>query len=236
MVNFEHKNINKFTNMKNTIIYILLFVQLISFGFAQKAVYQLTGILTSDQSKDPVPFAKIQVVNARRATIANAVGFFSIPVIESDTLVLSSVGYFNLVISMKDFLTKYEGDKSEYYLYTVQTMKEDPITTPIVTILPYKNAQEGITQFLNIPLRVNDPMALAAQNLNKDLMGFYINNLPIDDNEKLQVAQQVFQEQYRNKNVMRTFPGNIIGLYKYIDYLNMKSKSKKGKNYDYWPD
>jgi len=80
-------------------------------------------------TNDPVPFAVIQVNNTRRRAICNQNGFFSIPVVATDTLNFFSLSYFRNSLSVgKLFETGYEpikGAKGEtigiYYVgYSVE--------------------------------------------------------------------------------------------------------------------
>ena len=77
---------------------ILLMVLLASLssavdGFSQskKRVIQLSGIILSEDSVSGLPGVHIYVPKAGRGTTSNRTGYFSMPVLEGDSVVISSV-------------------------------------------------------------------------------------------------------------------------------------------------
>src|SRR5688572_5185358 len=61
----------------------------------KKRVIQLSGVVLEEDSLSgmPVPGVHIYVQKAGRGTTTNGMGFFSMPVLEGDELVISAVGY-----------------------------------------------------------------------------------------------------------------------------------------------
>src|SRR5687768_13210014 len=76
---------------------LLLVVVAIVPGNAQqkKRVIQLSGVVLEEDSVSgvPVPGVHIYVPKAGRGTTTNGMGFFSMPVLEGDEIVISAVGY-----------------------------------------------------------------------------------------------------------------------------------------------
>src|SRR5690606_14981895 len=77
-------------------ILILVFGTIVP-GNAQqkKRVIQLSGVVLEEDSVSgaPVPGVHIYVPKAGRGTTTNGMGFFSMPVLEGDEVVISAVGY-----------------------------------------------------------------------------------------------------------------------------------------------
>ncbi len=90
-----------------------------------KRVIQLSGvIITADSTSGPVPGVHVYVPKAGRGTTSNHTGFFSMPVLVGDSVVISSVGYVrqSLIVPNyhSDFMTVViENDPKITYLKEV---------------------------------------------------------------------------------------------------------------------
>ncbi|WP_185955198.1 carboxypeptidase-like regulatory domain-containing protein [Solitalea koreensis] len=66
-------------------------------------VVQLTGVVYSaDSINEKIPFVNIKIKGTTRGTVTDLNGFFSIPILASDTLVFSAVGYAEQDFFLKD--------------------------------------------------------------------------------------------------------------------------------------
>ena len=59
----------------------------------EKGVYYIAGVIIDQQTKDPIPYVRLQVNRTNRGAMTNSEGFFRIPVGILDTLHLSHIGY-----------------------------------------------------------------------------------------------------------------------------------------------
>ena len=64
-----------------------------SFAQSKKRVIQLSGIILGEDSVSGLAGVHIYVPKAGRGTTSNRTGYFSMPVLEGDSVVISSVGY-----------------------------------------------------------------------------------------------------------------------------------------------
>ncbi|MFZ6001993.1 MAG: carboxypeptidase-like regulatory domain-containing protein, partial [Bacteroidota bacterium] len=65
-----------------------------AFGQSQKRVIQLSGVvISSDSTSGPMPGVHVYVPKAGRGTSTNRAGFFSMPVLVGDSVVVSSIGF-----------------------------------------------------------------------------------------------------------------------------------------------
>src|SRR5688572_7843897 len=84
------------TNIK---ISLLVFIFLSFWGIketlaqSQKRVIQLSGVVLDQDSVMPLPGVHVYVPKAGRGTSTNGNGFFSMPVLVGDSVVISSIGY-----------------------------------------------------------------------------------------------------------------------------------------------
>ena len=115
---------------------ILLYSTLILFtlGLAaqdqEKKVIQFTGVIFGPDSVSIIPGVHVYVPKVGRGTTTNPYGFFSMPVLEGDSIVFSAVGF-----QRESFVVpKHEKDQS---LKVIITMSEDIAFLEEVEVFPY---------------------------------------------------------------------------------------------------
>jgi hypothetical protein len=98
-------------------------------GQGKEHIIQFSGIIVGGDDSEPVAGAHIYVPKAGRGTSTNTYGFFSMPVMIGDSLVISAVGY-----------------KKQYYIIpkkldqgysVVIELLTDTTMLPIVEVYPY---------------------------------------------------------------------------------------------------
>lgn len=221
--------------MKCFIRFFVLFLSIFMSLRAQE-LYQFSGLVLLQHKEQPLAFSRVWVKNTRRGTIANEVGFFSLPVTLKDTIIFQSLGAKTLALPFKDFYQNYTGDKNNLFVYSLIFLQEDSITLPEVTIRPFKNAEEVKMALLNMPFEENLSQIQAQNNLQRELLAYYGQNMELDGKERLQVANQLYWQQYRTQRMWQVAPIDPITLARFINHIVQKSKAQKPKHYDYWPD
>ncbi len=203
----------------------------------QPYVYQLSGLVLNKTSNEPVPFARLRINSSRRRTTCNEEGFFSIPVVRGDTLYFNSIGYTESALVVDAFLASYGGDQTISYLYALQYMNEAAVILPGVKILPYNTPEELRMAMLNMPLLTNDPSAIARGNVNPQTMNYFVNNLPIDEQERLAANQQRYVYFYKQQNTMQTMPlFDPIAVGKLVKNIRERQRAKQNKVFSGSPD
>lgn len=204
-------------------------------GITAKKVHQLSGLILDKDTQEPIPFVKVRVNHSRRGMYSTFEGYFSLPLVEEDTLYFFSIGYFPTKLIIKDYLESYEGDKSSNYLYALIEMKNDPVTLPTVRITPYDTRDKLRAAILNMGTDPNSASALASENLDPEVMKPYYDNMEIDQGERQMVSRQLYYQQYRQQNVIPVAPlVDPISLINYVNQINRKTKKKKDKDLNYW--
>lgn len=169
---------NKSANISvNKIIFLLLLMSGVlfsinfSYGQGERKIIQLSGIILSEEdSTSGMPGVHIYVPKAGRGTTSNRVGYFSMPVLEGDEIVISAIGY-------------------EKQYYKIPELNKDNITIIVelisdityldeVSIMPFPTEEvlkEAVIA-LNLPMNkgVND------ENLNDELLRLMIQSTPMD--------------------------------------------------------
>ena len=202
-----------------------------------KRVYQLSGLVVQKQSKDPVPYAKVAINRSRRGTVCNQEGFYSIPVVQGDTIYFSSLGYRTTVFVVSDYLEDYKGNVNSAYIYAINYLEEDLILLPSIVIFPYNTANELRTAIIETDVPEDIESVNARDNLNPAVMDVLMKGLSVDEGERVMVARQMYYSQQTQKHVAPTMPlFDPVAVYQLLRYINEKSKERKEKDLNYWSE
>jgi len=164
---------NKFLKLVVIGLVVLLSVSASdSFGQSKKRVIQLSGVILGEDSVAGLPGVHIYVPKAGRGTTSNRTGYFSMPVLEGDSVVISSVGYVR-----RHYIVP---RGSSEFLTIIVEMVPDVTYLKEVEIMPFPTEEvfkEAILA-LNIPMDNGvDPNAL-----NAELLALMLQTTPMDGN------------------------------------------------------
>ncbi len=164
---------------------ILAFVD-IRDSFAQdqneRKVIQLSGIILNADSTDAVPGVNVYVPKKGRGTSSGRFGYFSMPVLEGDSVVFSFIGLQRQVYKVAENVP---GDKISLIL----TMQVDEIALAEIEVLPYPTEEE----FKKAVLAMNyeDPMSIDSRgNLSSETLLRWAGEMPASGNENFRYFQQ----------------------------------------------
>lgn len=147
----------------------MLMVGTIAYGQGGKRVMQLSGIVLGEDSVAGIPGVHIYVPKAGRGTTSNRVGYFSMPVLEGDELVVSAIGYERQFFK----IPAYEKDN----LTIVIELISDTTFLETVEIMPFPTEQifKEAVLALNIPIDEHE-----YQNLSEELLALMLKTVPMD--------------------------------------------------------
>ncbi len=128
-----------------------------TFGQGGSRVIQFSGIVVGEDSTSGVPGVHIYAPKAGRGTTTNPYGYFSMPVLEGDSLLISAVSY------TRQFLTIPEGKKENYTV--IIELTKDTTYLPELEIFPYPTEE----LFKEAILALNLPNQGDLDNLNRNL-------------------------------------------------------------------
>ncbi|MBC8082724.1 MAG: carboxypeptidase-like regulatory domain-containing protein, partial [Hymenobacter sp.] len=167
----------------------------------QLRVVQFTGIVATGDSLLGVPGATVFVPKAGRGTATNAYGYFSIPVLTGDSIVIRSLGYRNqYVVIPPDY-------QRQSYSVIVQ-LREDATVLPEVRIFPYATEKAFKEAFLALRLPTERGSS-TADNLNKDILRRIFNNAPVTSMGNYRQTMQLQQlEQQRRMGMGPSLQSN----------------------------
>jgi hypothetical protein len=142
-----------------------------SFSQGERKIIQLSGIILSEEdTTGGVPGVHIYVPKAGRGTTSNRVGYFSMPVLEGDEIVVSAIGY-------------------EKQYYKIPQLNKDNITIIVelvsdityldeVSIMPFPT--EEVLKEAVIALNLPMSQGVDDENLNDELLRLMIQSTPMD--------------------------------------------------------
>lgn len=152
-------------------------------------IIQFTGVIFTPDSTSVVPGVHIYVPAVGRGTTSNPYGFFSMPVIEGDSIIFSSVGFKkrSYVIPPHD---------SESSLKLLITLEEDIAFLDEVEIFPYPSEAMFKKAVLAMDLNTNQDYDNLDAWISAQYMASAYKNLPASSNANY----RYFMSQQRQAN------------------------------------
>jgi len=163
----------------------LFLIHLEGFSQGEKRIVQFSGIIIGEDSTTGVPGVHIYVPKAGRGTTSNLYGYFSMPVLVSDSVVISAVGF-----RRQNFIIP--GDQGEHFTVIIELL-EDTTYLPEIEIFPYPTEELFKEAVLALNLSINE-----YQNnpyLGDEVLAEMLRNMPMDasTNYKVYMQQQFYQ-------------------------------------------
>ncbi|UZD22258.1 carboxypeptidase-like regulatory domain-containing protein [Algoriphagus halophytocola] len=177
--------------MKNSLLINAIFIVVLGVLFIvpqakaqdaqDKKVIQLSGIILNADSTDAVAGVNIYVPTKGRGTSSGRFGYFSMPVLEGDSVVFSFIGLKRQVFKVPQ---KVEDDRISLIL----TMQVDEIALAEVEVMPYPTEEE-FKQAV-IAMNVVDPMSISRANMSPEMLLRWAESMPASSNENFRYFQQ----------------------------------------------
>ena len=180
-----------------TFVLISLYILVHNLEAQDKKLIQLTGKVT-DELLQPMPFAHILVLDNYRGAITNVYGNFSLVVEESDSVLISAVGYKRKYMLIPDNLPS-------LFLNIEVVLQVDTLVIGEAQIYPWKTYEEFKDAFVNLKLPT-DEMEKARKNIA------LIRTQIIMDHEPSARAnfQYIMEKQYQETFTQGQFPSYQI--------------------------
>lgn len=110
----------------------------------RRDVVQVTGLVVAGDSSYGVPGVYIYNPSKGRGTVSNYYGYFSMPVLEGDSLTLRALGYKKQVFQIPDSVN--------LQLSILIQLQSDTLTLPAVTITPWKTERLFKQAFMSMEM------------------------------------------------------------------------------------
>ena len=136
---------------------------------SKRRIIQLSGIVSD--STQVLPGVHVYVPKAGRGTSTNPAGFFSMPVLEGDSIVISSIGY-----KRQHYIIPH---KANDFLTIIVEMVSDVTYLKEVQIMPFPTEEvfKEAVLALNVPM---DERGYDRRNLNAELLALMMRTTPMD--------------------------------------------------------
>jgi hypothetical protein len=141
----------------------IFFLSNVAFAQGERQVIQFSGFIIGEDEK-PVAGVYVYIPKAGRGTATNAIGFFTIPSLAGDSLVISAVGF------QKQYVRIPQAALAENAYSVVIELREDVVQLPMVEVYPYPTEELFKQAFLALELPDDKEQAIVRRNLDQELL------------------------------------------------------------------
>jgi hypothetical protein len=185
-----------------------------------KKVIQLSGIVLNADSTDAVPGVNIYVPKKGRGTSSGRFGYFSMPVLEGDSVVFSFIGLKKQTFKVPD---KVDNDRISLIL----TMEVDEIALAEIEVMPYPTEEEFKKAVL--AMNVVDPMSISRSNMSPEMLLRWAESMPASGGENFRYFQQ--GQMVQNQDLYGPRPLRILDPFAWSQFIrSIKRGDLKNKN------
>jgi hypothetical protein len=193
-------------------------------AFAQndqdRKVIQLSGIILNADSTDAVPGVNIYVPKKGRGTSSGRFGYFSMPVLEGDSVVFTFIGLKKQSFKVPE---KVENDRISLIL----TMQIDEIALAEIEVMPYPTEEEFKKAV--IAMNVVDPMSISRTNMSPEMLLRWAESMPASGGENYRYFQQ--GQMLQNQDLYGPRPLRILDPFAWSQFIrSIKRGDLKNNN------
>ncbi len=174
----------------------------------EKKVIQLSGIILNSDSTDAVPGVNIYVPKKGRGTVSGRFGYFSMPVLEGDTIVFTFIGLKKQSFTVPE---KMADDRISLIL----TMEVDEIALAEIEVLPYPTEEE-FKQAV-IAMTVEDPMVISRTNMRPEMLLRWAESMPASGGENFRAFQDA--QLLQNQDIYGPRPLRILDPFAWSQFI-----------------
>ncbi len=185
----------------------------------KKRVIQLSGVVLEEDSLSgrPIPGVHVYVPKAGRGVTTNGMGFFSMPVLENDEIIISAVGYDRQYFTVPP--------NSKEYETIVVTMVQDTTFLQEVVIMSFPTEEV----FKQAVLALNMPVdnGVDKRNFNEELMALMLKTTPMDGYSN----QRYYLDQWAGSanNKFQPVTNPFLNPFNWAKFFSQLKKDKKKK-------
>jgi len=189
------------------------------FAQKQKRVIQLSGVIMNTDTVDAMLYGvNLYVPKAGRGTTTNMLGFFSLPVLVGDSIVISYVGYERQYYIVPDH-------PSEYLTIVVQLRQDVTyLSEVVVSPFPTEEVFKEALLALNIP---TEDQSIDRKAINQELLLLMLKTTPMDGQANQQYYLSQMSAAQGNQYMPVTNPlFNVFNWAKFFQSLKQNKKKK----------
>ena len=183
----------------------------------QRQVIQFTGVVFGSDSTTVVPGVHVYIPKSGRGTTTNPYGFFSIPVLEGDSIVFSAVGFKRVYYNVP-------AHDKESSLRIVVSLQDDVTFLEEVEIRPYPTEAMFKEALITMELPHQREYANIYSWLNSEYMTLGYTNLPASPNANAQYLINQQQRAYINRYSQPV--NNFLNAFAWAQFINSLKRKK----------
>ena len=210
--------------MKNVlfIFFILFFISSFSQDKGEDPiVIQFSGIVITGDSAFGVPHVLVYVPKSMRGTESNDIGYFTMPALAGDSVVIKHIGYKTQYIVLPD------GIEKQSYTYIVD-FKADTSEMAEINIFPYPTYQLFKQAFVNADIPKDDNEENWKKNLDKENMKRMMMGMTPSGYESYRTYTLNEVQRIERGDLVTVNPlTNVFAWISLIQEINKKRKVKK---------
>jgi len=192
--------------------YFLLFFGLFALAFnaqsqGSRPIIQFSGIIIGEDSTSGVPGVYVFVPKAGRGTTSNFYGYFTMPALAGDSVIISAVGYRKQHFIVPDI-------KEESFTVIIELLS-DTTYLPVVEIFPYPT--EELFKEAILALQLPSEYGNMAESMNADVMALMLKNMPMDGTMNHQFYMQ--QQQYYTNSRYGYQPNQLLNPFAWAQFI-----------------
>ena len=147
------------------------------------SLIQLSGVVISGESLDPLAYTTVFDKTQRRGVIADYYGYFSMVAVPGDTLLFSFFGYKNSTYIIPDTLTE-----KRYSI--IHMIEKDTLNLPEVVVYPWPSREDFARAFVDMR-PYDDALRRAQRELSGESLAFVAARLEGDASLSYGASQQL---------------------------------------------
>lgn len=182
-----------------------------------REVIQFTGVIFGMDSSSVIPGTHVYIPKSGRGTTTNPYGFFSMPVLEGDSVVFSSVGFKRSYYVVPEH-------RKESSLRIIVALEEDISFLEEVEIRPYPTENMFKEAVITMELPHQKEYANIYQWLNSQYMREAYYDLPASPNANAQYLINLQQQSYIDRYAPRSIP--ILNPFAWSQFINSLKRNR----------
>jgi len=160
------------------------------FAQKEKKIVQFTGVVVDTETNQGIPGVHIFAPKGGRGTTSNPYGFFSMAVLEGDSMLISAVGSEKEVIKIPVL------PEDKYNFTVVLSLKPDTTYLPELEVYPFPNEQIFKEAVLALQLPNQQDLNNMQRSMDQRMLNRMYRNLNMDGNNNY----QYYMSQQANAN------------------------------------
>ncbi|MDX2189170.1 MAG: carboxypeptidase-like regulatory domain-containing protein [Bacteroidota bacterium] len=208
--------------MKKILVLVIFLMFCEAFGQGSSNIVQFSGLIVGGDSLYGIPGVTVYVPKAGRGTLTNDAGFFTLPTLVGDTVIIAALGY-----KKKEIVVP----KSEKQSVTlIVELTEDTIYLPIVEIFPYPTEEVFKQAFLSMSSSDQWNYNRMSNNLDPRLLAKLIRNAAPSSGENARYSLR--NQMYPGGSIGNTQGFQMFNPYAWSNLVRTVRKNKSKSAYD----